>query len=100
MTKKHLRQSDGQYHIHGHKFDVLEGSRAQVWHNTAYHTPGGLTKSHLLMNKRGHIVSKRKHTTAKHEKRLIKAGYYTRKGSFGFIRKEVTRKCRQTKRHK
>lgn len=98
MTKKHLRQPDGQYHINGNKFEVLEGSRAQVWHGTAYQTPGCLTKSCLFMNKRGHIVSKKKHNTAKHEKRLIKAGYHTKKGTFGFVRKEATRKCRPSRK--
>ena len=29
------------------------GSRAQVWHGTAHHTAGGLTKKHLKKNKHG-----------------------------------------------
>lgn len=63
------------------------GSRAQVWHGTAKKTSGGLTKSHLMMNKHGRIVSRRKHNTAKREKRLVKAGFLTKKGHFGFIKK-------------
>ena len=63
------------------------GTRAQVWHNTAKKTSGGLIKSDLMMNKHGRIVSKKKHNTAKKEKRLVKAGYITRKGHFGFIKK-------------
>ena len=63
------------------------GTRAQVWHGTAKKTSGGLTKSALMMNKHGRIVSRKKHETAKREKRLVKAGYVTKKGHFGFIKK-------------
>ncbi len=83
-----MKAADGTYHIHGHKYKCLCGSRAEVWHGTAYETAGGLNKTHLLMNKHGRIVSKRKHTTAKHEKRLVKAGYLTKKGTFGFVKSE------------
>jgi hypothetical protein len=41
MVKKHMKATDGMYHIHGHKYEKLEGSRAQVWHHTAHQTPGG-----------------------------------------------------------
>ena len=34
------------------------GSRAKVWHGTAHHTSGGLTREHLKMNKHGRIVSR------------------------------------------
>jgi hypothetical protein len=64
------------------------GTRAQVWHGTAKHTPGGLTKSSLMKNKHGRIVSRKRHTLAKRENRLVKAGYVTRKGHFGFIRND------------
>ena len=37
------------------------GSKAQVWHQTALQTSGGLKKEDLMMNKRGRIVSKKKH---------------------------------------
>jgi len=95
MVKKHMKAADGMYHIHGHKYEMLEGSRAQVWHNTAHQTPGGLTKIHLIMNKHGRIVSKKKHATAKREKRLVKAGFLTKKGSFGYVKKASTRKTRK-----
>ena len=72
--------------VNGKKYESLVGSRAQVWHGTCYKTSGGLTKHHLMMNKAGHIVSKSKHHTAKKEKRLLKAGYGTQKGKFGFVR--------------
>jgi hypothetical protein len=71
----------------GKRYDQLIGSRAQVWHNTAYKTSGGLTKSNLLMNKLGRIVSLKKHNTAKREKRLEKAGYKPKKGVFKIFRK-------------
>jgi hypothetical protein len=68
-------------------FEQTTGTRAQVWHGTAKKTSGGLTKSALMMNKHGRIVSRRKHNTAKKEKRLVKAGFLTKKGHFGFIKK-------------
>ena len=80
------KSADGLYHISGNKYQMNVGSRAQVYHGTAHKTSGGLKKSNLLMNKRGRIVSKKKHTTAKKEKRLVKAGYKTKKGQFGAIK--------------
>lgn len=77
---------DGKYHIHGNIYEMITGSRAQVWHKTAYETTGGLKKKDLMMNKHGRIVSIEKHKTAKKEKRLVKAGYFTKKGKFGFIK--------------
>ena len=79
------KDSSGKVHVAGKTFESLFGTRAQVWHGTAYKTTGGLTKSHLMQNKAGRIVSKAKHSTAKKEKRLVKAGYGTKKGKFGFV---------------
>ena len=62
------------------------GSRAEVWHGTAKHTSGGLTKEKLFRTKNGRIVSKSKHFSAKRENRLLKAGYGTRKGKFGYVK--------------
>jgi hypothetical protein len=92
MVKKHMKAADGMYHIQGHKYELLDGSRAQVWHGTAYQTPGNLTKTNLLMNKNGRIVSKLKHTTAKREKRLVRAGFLTKKGKFGYVKKSQTKR--------
>ena len=64
------------------------GSRAQVMHGTANHTSGGLTKKDLKYNKNGRIVSRKKSMKAKKEKRLEKAGYKTRKGKFGVVKKD------------
>lgn len=61
------------------------GSRAEVWHGNANHTSGGLKKGDLMKNKSGRIVSRRKHNTAKREKRLVKHGYGTKKGKFGYV---------------
>ena len=63
------------------------GSRAQVMHGTAKMTGGGLTKKHLKYNKRGKIVSKKASKSAKKSNNLVKAGYITRKGHFGTIRR-------------
>tara|TARA_B110001452_G_scaffold261285_2_gene259908 strand:- start:800 stop:1126 length:327 start_codon:yes stop_codon:yes gene_type:complete len=102
MVKKHMRASDGVYHIHGKKFDVYKGSRAQVWHGTAYKTKGDLKKDNLVKNKHGNIVSKRKHNTAKKEKRLEKHGYFTKKGKFGYVKKDtkLSRKKSSTKKRR
>jgi hypothetical protein len=85
MTK-FSRTSTGKYSVSGKTFDVLIGTRAQVWHGTAYKTTGGLCKHDLMQNKAGRIVSKAKHMSAKKDKRLIKAGFLTKKGQFGFIK--------------
>jgi hypothetical protein len=61
------------------------GSRRQVWNGTAKKTSGGLTKSDLMMS-HGHIVSKSKHFSAKKEMRLLKYGYGTKKGKFGYVK--------------
>ena len=95
--KKPVRQTDGMYHVQGKTYKILVGSRAQVFNQTAYKTPGGLHKSDLLMNKWGRIVSALKHKTAKKEKRLEKAGFFAQKGKFGFVRK-TARKSRKAKK--
>lgn len=93
------KNAKGEYVVHGKAHEMLIGSRAQVWHGTAYKTSGGLTKSHLLQNKAGRIVSRSKHASAKKEKRLVKAGYVTKKGHFGFVKaNKSTRKNKRGKR--
>ena len=69
-------------------FEKTNGSRAEVWHGTAKKTSGGLTKSHLMMNKHGRIVSRRKHASGKRSiKHLEKLGYKAKKGHFTLFRK-------------
>lgn len=64
------------------------GTRAQVWHGNAKKTSGGLTKSHLMMNKHGRIVSKRKHASGKKTiKHLKSLGYVAKKGEFKLFHK-------------
>jgi DVNP family len=84
MTR-YTKTPGGKYVIKGHNYEMLVGSRAQVHHGTAYKTSGGLTKSDLVQNKNGRIVSKAKQMSAKKEKRLVKAGYGTKKGKFGYV---------------
>jgi len=74
------------------------GSRAEVFHGTAKKTSGGLEKKDLLKNKHGEIVSRKKHLTAKKEKRLEKFGYFTKKGKFGFVKKDKSRKSKSTRK--
>ena len=76
------------------------GSRAEVWHGNAKKTTGGLTKNDLIKNKHGEIVSKKKHHTAKREKRLEKAGYFTQKGKFGYVKRDKKSKSKTRKSKK
>jgi hypothetical protein len=69
-----------------------KGSRRQVFNGNADETSGGLTRSDLMMNKHGRIVSKKKHGTAKKEMRLVKHGYGAKKGKFGMVRLSKTSK--------
>ena len=90
----HSRAADGLYHISGKTYKNLNGSRVQVHHQTAFQTPGGLTKSDLLLNKWGRIVSAKKHRAAKKEKRLQKLGFFATKGKFGVEKRTVKRRMR------
>ena len=85
--KRPTRNDDGVYLIKGKKYPELFGSRIQVFRGNAYKTTGGLTANDLIMNKYGRIVSAVKHKTAKKEKRLQKAGFFTKKGQFGYVKK-------------
>ena len=92
------KTASGKYMVQGKSYEVLMGSRAQVWHDTAYKTSGGLTKSNLVQNKSGRIVSKAKHHSAKREQRLLKHGYGTQKGKFGHVK--LNNKSRKGRRSK
>ena len=76
--KRHSKGSDGLYHINGKTYKNLEGSRAAVWHGTAYKTAGDLTKDKLVYNKHGRIVSVRASKSAKKNKNL--GSFKARKG--------------------
>jgi len=63
------------------------GSKAQVWHGSARHTSGGLTKKDLMKHK-GRIISRKKHALGRKAlKNLVKAGYKAKKGTFKLFRK-------------
>jgi hypothetical protein len=79
-------------------FKKTFGSRAEVFHGNAKKTTGGLMKKDLMKNKHGEIVSKKKHNTAKKEKRLERHGYFAKKGAFGYVKKPV--KMGKTKKNK
>lgn len=95
--KRPVRQDDGKYHINGNTYKELFGSRQQVWNGTSYKTAGELTKSQLMMNKWGRIVSANKHASAKKEMRLKKFGYTAKKGKFGYVKVTPKNKSRKTR---
>lgn len=73
VGKNWKRAADGGVIVAGKKYAMLVGSRAQVWHGTAYKTNPGkkaLTKKHLMQKKDGKIVSRKKSQTAKRQKHL------------------------------
>jgi hypothetical protein len=64
------------------------GTKAQVYHGTAKHTSGGLKKHDLMKTKKGRIVSRKKHAAGKKAlRRLVKAGYKAKKGTFKLFKK-------------
>lgn len=67
------------------------GSKAQVWHGSAKHTSGGLTKKDLMKVK-GRIISRKKHAAGKKAvKLLVKLGYKAKKGQFKLFTKKSKR---------
>jgi hypothetical protein len=101
--KQVRKSSDGKYHVHGKVYDELVGSRRQVFNGSAYKTAGGLKKDNLVQNKKTRaIVSKKKHLSAKRDNRLVKAGYGTKKGHFGWVRvgKAATKSAKKTRKNK
>ena len=80
-TRKNKR-TNGNGQVAGGKTPRV-GTRAQVWHGTAHHTSGGLTRNDLKQNKHGRIVSRRASAAGKKAlKHLVKAGYKAKKGTF------------------
>ena len=79
------------------------GTKLEVWKGKAKHTSGGLTKDKLMKNKRGKVISKKKHSAGiKAMARLKKLGYATKKGQFGVFKngKKVTKKSKKSKKSK
>ena len=84
---KHTRKNRENRKQQGGKMPAV-GSKLKVWHGTAKHTPGGLTKNQLMRTKNGRIVSKKKHAAGKKAiLRLRKLGYVAKKGTFKLFRK-------------
>ena len=59
-SKNAKKNKNGKYDFNGKVYDLLIGTREEVWYEYAYKTSGYLVKSDLLMNKSGKIISKRK----------------------------------------
>jgi hypothetical protein len=95
MVRRHTKKDDGMYHIGGHKYPMLIGSRAQVWHRTAYKTTGGLKHEDLKQNEEGRIVSKVKSRLGKSQKHL--GSHLQPKGS-GHYGPRTTKKGKQSKK--
>ena len=81
----------------GKWYKYKEGSRRQVWTGFAYQTGGKLTRSHLIKNRRGRIVSKCKSEMSKYSWKkgtnpLVKAGYIPKFGTFILFKKHIPNK--------
>lgn len=68
--KRIAKSSDGFYYIDQCKYKNCFGSRQDVWNGDAYKTTGELTKSDLMINKNGKIISKTKFVQEKTFNRL------------------------------
>ena len=101
MTKYSKTTQGGKmyYNIKGKKYKILDGSRIQVWNETAYKTTGGLKKDDLV-HINGRVKSKSKHITASKEQRLLLHGYGAKTGTFGNIKLHNFTKKRRSKQHK
>ena len=100
MTKRVKKSRDGKYRVKGKAYNKLVGSRAQVWHGTAFKTTGGLNKPHLLMNKHGRVVSMKNHKHEKKIDRLGKHGIKAKRGIFGPGNKSEKKNSSRKKRTK
>jgi len=72
--KKTMKNSSGTYDVGGNQYELLLGTRQEVWDGKAYKTSGGLLKNELIRNKHGDIVSKRKSISETKLKRLVVCG--------------------------
>lgn len=72
--KKILKNKDGLYHVAGKQYELLQGTRKEVWDGKAYKTTGGLVKHNLIINRLGNIVSKRKSIYETINNRLVACG--------------------------
>ena len=90
MAKTRRAHHSKKHHTHkaGHHMPAV-GTKAQVYHGSAKHTSGGLTKKDLMKTKKGRIVSRKKHAAGqKAIKKLRKLGYVAKKGQFKLFTKK------------
>jgi hypothetical protein len=81
VTRKNRKNNNNSNMMGGATITV--GSKSQVFHGTAKHTSGGLTKKDLMKTRKGRIVSKKKHAAGKKAlKRLYAKGFKPKKGTF------------------
>ena len=66
------RNKDGGYTVDGNIYETLTGPRTNVFEGKSYKTTGGLTKSDLIINKYGKILSRNKSISGKINNRLEK----------------------------
>jgi hypothetical protein len=81
-------------------YEKTVGTRLEVFRGKAEKTSYGknaLFKKDLVKNKRGRIVSKKASRSAKKNNRLVKAGYTTKKGTFGFVKVDTPRSKSKSK---
>lgn len=82
MANRKTRKQSGAQSGAGRAM-MTTGSKAQVFHGTAKHTSGGLTRKDLMKTKAGRIVSRKKHAAGlKAIKKLKKLGFVAKKGTF------------------
>ena len=72
--KKIMKNSSGTYDVGAKQYELLLGTRQEVWDGKAYKTSGGLLKNELILNKHGNIVSKRKSIYETQLNRLVSSG--------------------------
>lgn len=74
------------------------GSKAQVFHGTARHTSGGLTKKDLMKH-HGRIISRKKHAAGKKAIKHLRAlGFIAKKGTFKLMSKSMKSSKRSTRK--
>ena len=84
-----------------HKIPAV-GTKAMVFHGTAKHTSGGLTKKDLMKHK-GRIISRKKHAAGKKAIKHLRAlGFIAKKGTFKLFRKSMatTKKGKRSTRRR
>jgi len=73
--KRPTKNKDGMYNINGNIYETVSGSRQNVCDGKAYKTTGGLTRSDLIINKCGKIVSRSKSIEEKKSNKFEKINH-------------------------